>query len=131
LALGQSLHLGDDDSAVVVGGVGLIERTQGAAFLLVGQVAVRICGGGPDDRHVDLDRGIEQVVIAGDLHRLDEVLGDAVHLGALEPGIGVGSQADFGQYPWLPGRGRPVHLKQHAGRDVEGLDLVGVDQLAN
>ena len=131
LGLRQPFHLSDDDAAVVVRGVRLIQGAEGAALLLVRQVAVRIGGGGPDDRDVDLDRRIEQVVGAADLHQLDEVVGDGVHLRAGDPRVGVRAQADLGQHPRLSGRGRAVHLEQHPGWDVERLDLVAVDQLAD
>ena len=35
LGVGQPLDLGDDDAAVVVGGVGLVEGAERAALLLV------------------------------------------------------------------------------------------------
>ena len=129
LGLGQSLDLGDDDAAVVVGGVGLIERAESAALLFVGEVAVRVGGRGADDRDVDVDRRVEQVVVAVDLHQLDEVVGDGVHLGAFQPRVGVRAQPDLGQHARLPGGGGPVHLEQHSGGDVERLNLIIVDQL--
>ena len=118
--VGQPLDLGDHDAAVVVRGVGLVEGAESAALLLVGQVAVRVGGGGADDRDVDLDRGIEEVLAAADLHQLHEVVGDGVHLRALEPRVGVGAEADLGEHAGLAGRRGPMHLEQHPGRDVVG-----------
>jgi hypothetical protein len=75
--------------ALVVGGVGLIECAESAAFLLVRQVAVGVGCGGSDNRNVNVDRRVEQVVVAVDLHELDEVVCDGVHLGAFQPRVGV------------------------------------------
>ena len=129
LIVGQPLDLGDHDAAVVVGGVGLVEGAQSATLLLVGQIPVRVRGGGADDGDVHLHRGIEEVLAAADRHQLDEVSGDVVHLRALDPRVGVGAEADLGEHAGLAGRCGPVHLEQHPGRDVVGLDLAAVDAL--
>jgi hypothetical protein len=131
LNLREPFDLSDDDAVIVVGGVGLVEGTQRAALLLVGEVAVQVGSRGADDRNIDLDRRIEQVVVAADLHQLDEVVGNGVHLRPLQPRIGVRAKADLGQHSRLPGGGGPVHLEQHSRRDVESLNLITVDQLAD
>ena len=112
-----------------MGRVRLIKRAESTAFLFVREVAVRVGGRGSDDRDVDIDRRIEQVFVAVDLHKLDEVVGDGVHLRALHPRVGVRAEPDLGQYARLArGRGA-VHLEQHPGGDVERLNLIIVDQL--
>src|SRR5215207_511510 len=103
LRVGQPLDLSDDDPVVVVGGVGLIQCAKSAALFLIGQVAVRVRGCGADDRDVDLDGGVEQVLLAGELHELDEVVGGGVHLRALPPRIGVSAEAHLRQHPGLTG----------------------------
>jgi len=75
--------------------------------------------------------GVKQVVVAVDLHQLDEVVGDRVHLGAFQTWVGVRAQPHLGQHPRLSGGGGPVHLEQDAGGNVERLDLIIVDQLPN
>src|SRR5215208_1796423 len=89
LGFGESLDLGDDDAAFVVCGVSLVECPEGAALFLVREVAVRVGGSGSDDRDVNVNRRVEEVVVAVDLHQLDEVVSDGVHLGALEPWVRV------------------------------------------
>src|SRR5215218_5793473 len=131
LGVGQSFDLGDHNAAFVVSGVRLVECPEGAALLLVGEVAVGVGCSGSDDRNVYVHRRVEQVVIAVDLHQLHEVVGGGVHFGAFMPRVGVGAQPDFGQHTRLPGGGGSVHLEQHSGWDVEGLDLIIVDQLAD
>ena len=112
-------------------GVGLVECPKGAALLLIREVSVGVGCCGSNDRHVDVDRRVEQVVAAVDLHQLDEVVGDGVHFGAFVPRVGVCAQPDLRQHARLPGGGGPVHLEQHPGWNVEGLDLIVVDQLAD
>jgi hypothetical protein len=129
LSIGQPLDLSDHNAALVVRGVGLVQCPEGAALLLVREVSMRVGCCGSDDRDVDVDRRVEQVVVAIDLHELHEVVGDGVHLCAFVPWVGICAQADLGQHARLPGRGGPVHLEQHAGWDVESLNLVSVDQL--
>jgi hypothetical protein len=117
--------------AAVVGGVRLVQCPKRAALLLVGKVSVGVGGGGSDDRHVDVDRREEEVFVAVDLHELDEVLGDGVHLGTLQPRVRVSAKPDFGHYARLPCGGGSMHLEQHAGRDVERLNLIIVNQFPN
>ena len=47
--LGEALHLGDDDAAVVMGGQRLVEGAEIGALMLIGQIAALIGGGGADD----------------------------------------------------------------------------------
>jgi hypothetical protein len=103
LSIRQPLDLSDHDAALIVRGVGLVQRPEGAALLLVGEVSVGVGCRSSDDRDVDVDRRVEQVVVAIDLHQLHEVVSDGVHFGAFVPRVGVRPQADLGQHPRLPG----------------------------
>jgi hypothetical protein len=70
LSIRQPLDLSDHDAALIVRGVGLVQCTEGAALLLVGEVSVGVGCRSSDDRDVDVDRRVEQVVVAIDLHQL-------------------------------------------------------------
>ena len=109
----------------------MVQCPERAALLLVGKVSVGVSGGGSDDCHVDVDRRVEEELAAVDLHELDEVRGNGVHLGTLQPRIRVSAKPDFGHYARLPSGSGSMHLEQHAGRDVKSLDLIIVNQFPN
>ena len=54
-ALGDALHLRDDDAAIVAGRERLVERAEIGALMLVGEVAALVGRGGADDRHLRHD----------------------------------------------------------------------------
>ena len=129
-AFGQALDLRDDDAAVVVRGVGQIQRAQRRGLLLERQIAVVVGSGRPDDGDVGDDSVVKQPLLAVERMDSDEVLGGGlVHPPAVDTGIDEGVHADGREHAGLFGGGGAVQLIEHARGEVVGLDLVVLDHL--
>ena len=127
--LGDALDLDDDDAAGVVRGGGDGEHLQREGLLLHRDVAVGIGGRAADDPDIDRERLVEQVVGAADRHQLDDVLGGArVELAAAEARVDEGAQPDARELARLVRGDVAVELRDHALRQVVGLDQVGDGQ---
>ena len=109
------LHLGDDDAAGVLGGLGQGQAFQQGAFVLHRHVAVLIGGGAADDGHVHGQGGVEHPLLVLELDDLDDIdRGVLVHLAALEAGIHEGLQADLGNHARAFRRDFPPQLADDA-----------------
>jgi hypothetical protein len=92
--LGQALHLHDDHAAGVARRRGDRQRLEDERLALHGDVAVGVRGGAAQDRHVDRQGAVEEVLLAAERDRLDEVLGGArVDLAAAVARIDEGVEA--------------------------------------
>jgi hypothetical protein len=127
--LGEPFDLGDDHSAVVVGGKRLIEDAERGAFVFRGEVAELVRGRCPDDRDVDRDGPEVQPFPAIEVDHFDDLLGGpGVHATAIPARVHEGVLADFGENTRLPDRRRAMQLEQDPRRDVVGLDRAVLDQ---
>ena len=124
--LGDPLHLHDHQPAGVVHRGGDGQGLQKQRLALHGDVAVRVGGGAPKERDVEpLECLVEQVLLTVDRHQLDPVFGGAfVDLPAAVAGIDKRVEANPGQQPGLTRGGIAEQLRDHALRQVVGLDLV-------
>ena len=86
--LGDALHLGNDDAAIVAGGERLVEPAEIGALVLVGQVAAFVRCRGADDGDLRRDRREVEPVLAFEGDLLDDRLGGGlgVHRAALADG---------------------------------------------
>ena len=106
------------------------QRLQRQRLALHGDVAVGVGGGAADDADVDREGLVEQVLLAVDRHQRDQVLGGArVELAAAVARIDEGAQADAAEVPGLAGGDVAEQVRDHALRQVVGLDLVVHRQL--
>ena len=71
---GEALDLRDHEAAVVAHRERLIERTENAALVLVGEVAALVGGGRANDRDMGRDGREEQPVLAGEIDPADDRL---------------------------------------------------------
>ena len=121
----DALHLRDDDAAVVARRHGLRQAIEGQRFLLEGDVARRVGRGAADEGDVDLGGGVEQPLLAIDLHELDDLgLRHRVDARAAVARIDVGVQAHLREQARLAGGAGPVELRDHALRQVVAQDPV-------
>ena len=129
--LDHALDLGDDDAAVVARGQRLVQPAQQGAFMLVGQVAVFIGGGGTDDGHLRHDGREVQPVLSVKAFFAHHGLGGAfgIHRATLKVGVDESAYADLGQHAGPFGGSVTVHVKQDAAGDVVGGQLVLDDHL--
>ena len=123
--LGEALHLHDDDAAGVARRRGDRQRLEHERLALHGDVAVGVGGGAAQDRHVDRQRAVEEVLLAAQRQRLDEVLGGAgVDLAAAVARIDEGVEADARDGARLAGGDVAEEVRDHPLRQVVRLDLV-------
>ena len=125
-ALGDALDLRDDDAAGIARRHGDGQSLERQRLLLHGQIAVGIAGGRPDDPDIDREGPVEQAFLAVDVDEADEVLlGPVVELAAAVARIDEGAEADARDMPG-PMRGDVAEqMRDHALRQIVGLDLVG------
>src|SRR5271166_277760 len=126
----EILHLGDDDPAAVLGGLGKRKLLKKERFLVHRDVAPLISGRAPDQRDVDRKRLVEEVLSAAKLDELD-IVGSRrrVHLGSPQPGVKKGPEADRRDDAGAVGRDLPVELDHHALRDAIGFAPVLLNQV--
>ena len=118
------LHLHDHDAARVLDRHRHREIVEVERLALRRDVAVRVGGGAAQESDVEREAAVEQPLLAVDLHHPDEVFGgDGVDLAALEPRIDEGADADAGERAGLAGGDVAVEVRDHALRQVVGLDL--------
>ena len=124
-AFGHPLHLDDDQAAGVVHRGGHGERLDDQRLALHGDVAVRIGGGAAQQRHIERQRLVEQVLRATEGDQLHAVLGrPLVDLPATVPRVNERAQSHPGQQAGLAGGGVPEQLRDNALRQIMRLDLV-------
>ncbi len=129
-ALGDALDLDDDDAAGIVRGRGDREYLQGEGLLFHRDVAVGVGGRAADDPDIDRKRFVEQVVDSADRHERDQFFGGAgVELAAAKAGVDERAQPDARELAWLVGGDVAVELRDHALRQVVGLDPIRDRQL--
>jgi hypothetical protein len=125
-ALGDPLHLHDDDAARVARRHCDRQRLKRQRLLLHRDVAVDVRGGAAHDADVDVERLVEQVLLAVDRHQRHQIVGGArVDLSAAQAWIDEGAQPDLGQVAGLVGGDVAKQVRDHALRQVVGLDPVG------
>ena len=128
--LGEPLHLRDHQPPGVVRRHRQRQRVAGQRLPLHRDVAGRVGGGAANDRDIDREGLVEQVLLAADLHQLDQVLGrHLIQLAAAETRIGERTEPDPGQVPGLARGDIPVEVRHRAERHVVALDLVAGDEL--
>ena len=124
-ALGDPLHLHDHQAPGVVHRGGNGERLQRQRLALHRDVPLGIRGGAAQERHIELQRLVEQILLAAEGDQLDAVLGRPfVDLPAAMPRVHEGTQSHPGQQAGLAGGSVPEELRDDALRQVVRLDLV-------
>ena len=89
------------------------------------EVARGVGGGGADEGDVDRERLVEQPLLAVELDQPDQLLGGgAVDLAAVLARVDEGAQAHLGEGAGLAGGDVAVEVRDHALRQVVGLDPV-------
>ena len=126
----HALDLCDHDPTVVARGERLIERAEVCAFVLVGQVAAFVRGGGAQDRDPWRDGRVEQPLFAGEGDLLHEGLGlrSRVHRAALTVRVHEGVETDLGEHAGALRGGVAMHVEHDAARQIPRRDLVLADQ---
>ena len=124
-------HLSDDQAARIARGQGHLHGTQGGPLLLIGQVAIFVGGRGADDRHIGVQGGEVQPILARKVHPPDQRFGPgrSIHGATFLIGVDKGLHPDLGQHAGPLGRPFAQHVEHDARGDVIGLDLLGQDQL--
>jgi hypothetical protein len=88
-------------------------------------VALLVRGGAAEQADEDREAAEEQVLPAGELDNLDQILGgDRVHPPTLDPRVDEGMQTDRAQRARATGGDVPVEMRDHALGEAVGLDLV-------
>ena len=124
-ALGDALHLGDDDPARIVHRHRDREAFERERLVLHRDVAVGVGGRAANEADVDRERLVEQVFLAADRHQRDEVfLRARVDLAAAVARVDERADADPRQRPGLAGGDVAEEVRDHALRQVVRLDLV-------
>ncbi len=94
-------------------------------FLLHGEIAVGIAGGGANDADVDRKRLVEQALLTAQRNQLDDVLGGAgVELAAAVARIDEGAHADARDMAGAARRDVTKQMGDDALRQIIGLDLI-------
>ena len=123
--LGDALDLGDHQPARVLGRHRHRQIVQRQRLALHAEVAGGVGGGGADEGDVDRERLVEQPFLAVELDQADELLGrGGVDLAARLARVDEGAQADLGEGAGLAGGDVAVEVRDHALRQVVGLDPV-------
>jgi hypothetical protein len=100
-------------------------------FVLGGEVAVLVGGGGADEAAVDGKAGVEQLLLAVEVQQLHEVLGGAGgEPAAVVARVDEGVQADARDHARLAAGDGTEEVGDHPLRPVVGLDLVALHQVA-
>ena len=121
--LGQPLHLRDDEAARVLRRHGGREVVEGESLALHGDVAGGIRRRAADQRDVHREGLVVQPGLAAELDHADEILpGHGIELAALEPRIHEGAQTHLGDVARRVRGDLPVEVRDHAERQVVGLD---------
>jgi hypothetical protein len=120
----QPLHLDDDHPARVPHRHGLGEVVEDERLALHRDVAGLVRRGSPQERHRQPRRGVEQDLLAVDLHEPHLCLGrDRVDRAAAVARIHEGLEPHLRQHPGLARRGVAEKLADAALRQVPALDL--------
>ena len=129
------IHLGQHQSAAVMGGSGHLVLLQQEGLLFHADVPIGIGGAALDDADIQRERREKELLLPGQLHQLHHFLaafpGLLVHAAAIPPRVHKGPEPHRGQYPRLfPGDG-PHHvghdpLRSHKQRKIPCAD-VGVN----
>src|SRR5262245_24721045 len=124
-AVSDALHLGDHEPARVARRHGDREHFERECFPLHRDVAVGVGGGAADDADIDRERLVEEVLLAANLHELDEIFGRAlVELPAAEARVGESAESHPTQMAGFARGDVTEEMRDHALRQVVGLDLV-------
>ena len=130
-ALDNLLHLDNDLTAGVLGGLALGGHVQRADLTVDGAVAVLVGIAGPDQAHINGNGLVEQPLLPLDVDDLDQILlGALVELAAAVAGVHEGVQAHVGDGADVVGGDVTVHVGDDALGQVISLQLVGQGQLA-
>ena len=125
-ALGQPLDLHDHDPARIAHCGRDRQRLQRQRFLFHRHIAVGIGGRAADDAHIDRERPVQQAFLAVNRDQLDQVFGRArIELSAAEARIDKRAQPDARQVRGPVRSDIAIQMRDHALRQVVGLDLVG------
>ena len=125
-ALGDPLHLRDDEAAGVARRHRDRQHLERERLLLHRDVAVGIGGRSADDADVDRECPIEEKLLALDLDQPDQILlGAFVDLAAAVARIDERSEPDAREVSGPPRRDVAEQVRDDALRKVVGLDLVG------
>ena len=121
----MTLDLHDHDAAGVAHRHRDRERLERERLALHRHVAVRVGGRAADDADVDRKGPVEQVLLAVDFDQRHQILGRAlVDLAAAEARIDERAEADARELARLAGGDVAEQVRDHALRQVVGLDLV-------
>ncbi len=124
-AVGNPFDLGDDDAARVVRGHGDGLRFQRQRLLLHGDVAVEVGCGAADERDMDRESLVEEIVLAVDGHQADDVFGGLrIQLAAAQAWIDESAETDVRQRTGFAGGDVAEQMGDDALRQIPGLDLV-------
>ena len=130
MRVGHALDLRDDDAAGVARGHRDGQRFERERLALHRQVAVGVGGGGADQRDVDRKGLVEQVLVAVDFHQAHELLLRLlIDLPTAEARVDEGAQAHLAQVARLAGGDVAEQVRDHALRQVPGLDAAGHREL--
>jgi hypothetical protein len=138
VAIDDRLHLRDHDTARVVGRLRHGQQFVVERLAMCAQVAARVRRRATDQRAIDAETGIEQVLVAPEIHRFHPVgsAGGNRVAGALVDGAAVvarvlrgarvheGVQADLRQHTGLAARNGAIQVRQHALRQVEAFAIL-------
>ena len=121
---GQAFYLGDDDTAVIVGGLSRCQYFQIHPFHFSGNIAVFVCRCSPDDGDIDRERFVKQHVLSAEINPFHQgVFGAPVEASALLEGIDEGVQPHRSQQTWPARSNFPKHEGQHPLGQIVGLDF--------
>ena len=127
--LSEALYLRDYDGAVGLGCHHQIQGLAGHALLLIGQVAVLVGGGSAKQGHIQLRKGVEQVLLS---LKVGNVLDDLLSLllcllidhGSVIPRIHKGSKSNLGQKARHASSDLAPNLADSAQRNIVGQNLI-------
>ena len=101
------------------------QPVQRCSLLVEAEIPVAIREAASDADGADRKRLVAKQRPAADFENLDKVLSrELVHLAAFDPGIDEGPESDMGDEPGAARSDLPHQLRDHAGRQHVGLDLV-------
>ena len=123
VALGEALHLDDDDAARPARGLGHRQHLTENRFPLHADVAILIGGGAAQKSDIDVNRFVEKPLLSGQFHQLDQVfLGRAALFAPAVARVDKGVQTDVRDQTRPPGGHLPHQLRQRTLRQSVGLD---------
>ena len=125
MALGQALHLDDDDAARPPRGLGHRQHLAEHRLPFHADVAVFVGGGAAQKSDIDVNRLIKQPLLPGQFHQLDQFFcGRAALFAPAVARIDKGVQTDVRDQARPPGRHLPHQLRERTLRQGVGLDRI-------